>query len=158
MKKIILCLLIMLIITGCGATKDKNTYVCTKTGVKDSSSVTNTSWEDDITRTAKLSDDKKLTYYSTFYRYMYETKEDCEYWCDIKVSWNDEFNDKKYPGGRRETKCACDKKELTEEYIYDDISNLASILRSDIRELKSDNSFDLDSWKALYEKNGYTCN
>jgi hypothetical protein len=45
-----------------------------------------------------------------------------------------------------------------EEYIYDDIPNLDKYVRSDISELKGDNSFDLESWLNKYEKIGYNCN
>lgn len=165
MKKLsiyLLCTILLIMLTGCGKgvkeEDDKTSFVCVKRGIKDTSSTSGTSWEEDITNTAKLDDNKKLTYYSTLYHYVYNSKEDCEYWCDIKVKWNDEINKNGYPGGHRETKCSCDKKELDEKYVYDDIPNLASILRSDIRELKSDNSFDLDAWLSKYEKINYNCN
>lgn len=165
-KYIILLLVALLIITGCSkgvkekdekTGKEKTVYTCVKKGIEDSSSTSGTKWKEDITFTAKLDDDGKLNYYSSLFKYMYNSKEDCDYWCDIKVNWNDEINAKNYPGGHRETNCACDKNELTEKYVYDDIPNLANILRSDINQLKDDNTFDLDDWIQKKEKNGYNC-
>lgn len=173
-KKTILGLVIIMslfLITGCeGASKQttekavkkdsksKGEYVCIKKGIEETSSSSQTSWKEDITFTAKIDNDKKLTYYSSKYDYKYNSKKDCDYWCDIKVKWNDEFNEKNYKGGHRVTKCSCDKNELTEEYIYDDIPNLASILRSDIRQLNGDNSFDLKKWLEIRKKVNYKCN
>ena len=163
-KKVLLCMLVLLAIfitTWCGkGVKEedgKTKFVCVKKGIKDSSSTSGTNWKEDITLTAKLDDNGKLAYYSSLYHYMYNSKEDCNHWCDIKVKWNDEINKKGYPGGHRVTTRKCDKNELDEEYVYDDIPNLASILRSDIRELKSDNTFDLDTWLQKKEKNNYNC-
>ncbi len=166
-RKILLSLFIVCILAGCGKStsnkentsentkKNKNEYVCTKKGIEDSSG--GKSWKKDITHTAKLDDDGKLTYYSTKDENTYESKADCEYWCDIKVKWNDEINAKNYTGGHRETTCKCENNILIEEYVYDDIANLAPILRSDIRQLKSDNTFDLDTWLDKRKNNGYNC-
>lgn len=163
-KKVIFGLIAIVILStvGCGKgvkTEDgKTQFTCVKKGVEQTSSVSGHTWLEDLTYTAKLDDDGKLTYYSSTYKYMYNSKEACDYWCDIKVDWNDEINKKNYPGGHRETNCNCEKNEILEKYIYDDIPNLANILRSDIRELKSDNTFDLDKWTSKYEKIGYNCN
>ena len=163
-KKIVFSLLIMMLIciTGCGkgmkVDGDKTQYVCMKKGIEQSSSTSSTSWTEDITHTAKLAADNKLTYYSTKYHYYYKNKQDCDHWCDIKVDWNNEINKNNYQGGHRETNCNCAKNELIEEYIYDDIPNLARILRSDIRELNSDNTFNLTAWTEKLEKINYQCN
>ena len=166
-KKLLFSLLFItvLFITGCGSegvkTADgKTEYTCIKNGIDDSidSNGTKMNWKKDITYTAKLDDDGKLTYYSFLTHYMYNSSDDCNYWCDVKTKWNDEINSKNYTGGHRETNCACDKKELDEKYVYDDIPNLASILRSDIRELKSDNTFGIDSWLERFKKANYNCN
>ena len=161
MKKILFVVMILLVITACGkgvkGEDGKTKFACVKRGIKQTSDTSGTNWEEDITYTAKVDDNGKLAYYSTQYHYVYNSQEDCNYWCDIKVKWNDEINANGYAGGHRETKCSCDKKELNETYVYDDIPNLASILRSDIRELKKDNTFDLDTWLEKREKNGYNC-
>ena len=161
MKKVLFVIIVLLVLTGCSkgvkGEDGKTKFSCKKVGIEDSSSTSGTSWEEDITATAKLDDDGKLVYYSTLYHYVYDSEEACNYWCDIKVDWNNDINKNNYSGGHRETKCTCDKKELDEEYIYDDIPNLASILRSDIKELKKDNTFDLDSWLSRHEKNNYNC-
>lgn len=164
MKKILiylLCVTLLVMLTGCSkgvrGEDGKTSYTCIKKGIHDSNSTTNSSWDEDITYTAKLDDNGKLTYYSSLFHYVYDSKESCDQWCDIKVKWNDEINEKKYPGGHRETKCSCDKKELDEKYVYDDIPNLANILRSDISNLKKDNTFELDKWIENREKYGYNC-
>ena len=161
-RNMILFMLILLItVTGCGkGVKEddgKTKFTCVKRGIQEKNESSGTSWEEEITHTAKVDDNGKLTYYSSLFHYVYNSKESCEYWCDIKVEWNKEINDNNYSGGHRETKCNCDKNELNEEYIYDDIPNLASILRSDIKELKKDNTFDLETWISRYEKYSYNC-
>ena len=169
-KKLLLGICIVLtifVITGCSkgvkeidekTGKERNVFTCSKKGIKKDESTSGTSWTEDITFTAKVDNDGKLIYYSTLYHYMYNSKEDCDHWCDIKVDWNNEINDNHYSGGHRETTCACEKKELEEKYIYDDIANLASILRSDIRDLNDDNTFNLDAWIENREKYEYVCN
>ena len=164
-RKILFSLLIIVVlftITGCGKgvkTEDgKTAYKCFKKGIENSESVSGTNWKQDITFTVKLTDEGKLNYYSTLYKYMYNSKEDCNNWCDIKVKWNDEINANNYTGGHRVTTCKCENNELMEEYVYDDIENLASILRSDIKDLNADNTFNLDSWLQKRESNGYNCN
>lgn len=162
-KKLVLSILVLLalfIVTGCSKgvkEKDKTVYTCIKKGIEKSSSYAG-SYTLDVTNTAKLDNDGKLTYYSTKYNYKMKSKEDCNSSCDAATKWNDEINEKKYSGSHRETTCKCDKNEYIEEYIYDDIPNLASIVRSDITELKSDNKFDLETWLNKYEKIGYNCN
>lgn len=167
-KKFVLGLILsLLIITGCekentvakgsNVKKDKNTHICIKKDVKQKGGEDYDEYSEDITYTAKLDKDKKLKHYSSLFEYTYKTKKDCDYWCDIKTKWSKDINDKNYKGGHRETKCSCDKNKLTEEYVYDDIENLDSILRSDIRELNSDNTFDLDAWLKRYKKFNYTC-
>ena len=169
MKKYILSLMIILalvIVTGCGkgvkekdeeTGKDKTVYKCVKKGIERKNSVTGKPYTLDVTNTAKLDDDK-LVYYSTLNHYTLETKDECEDSCSAAKEWNDEINDKEYAGGHRVTTCKCDSKEYTEEFIYDDIPNLDSILRSDIKELKNNNTFELDKWLEKYEKIKYNCN
>ena len=157
-KKLLLFIFIVLfVITGCKKQEedDSKKYECIKYGFEES--ISGMKWKQDIINTAKIDSSNKLVYYSSTYKYMYETKDDCDYWCDIKVKWNDEINSNRYSGGHGETKCNCKKKELTEIYIYDDIKNLAGILRSDIVDLKEDNTFDLDTWREKRLNNGYTC-
>ena len=164
MKKVLLIILVIGLFSFVGCSKGTKTedgkteYTCVKKGVNQSSSVSGHTWKEDLSHTAKLDDNQKLTYYVSTTFYMYNSKEDCDYWCDVKVDWNDEINKNNYSGGHRETTCKCENNEILEKYIYDDIPNLSSILRSDIKELKSDNTFDLDTWTAKYEKYGYNCN
>ena len=170
-KKIIVLLLLFIslfIITGCQKgvkTTDEKTgksrteYVCKKVGIERENTVGEKyKYTVDVTNTAKLDDDGNLIYYSTLSHYTIPTVDQCNDSCEVAKEWNDEINAKNYKGGHRVTTCNCDKKEYSQEQVYDDIANLDSILRSDISELKEDNSFDLDAWISRYEKVGYTCN
>ena len=163
-KKLLLCLFVLVAlftITGCGkgarGEDGKTTFTCVKKDIQRNDSLTNVSYTEDVKNIAKVDDDSKLVHYVTSYHYKYPTKESCLESCDAIKKWNDEINEKNYTGGHRETKCNCDNNEFTQEYIYDDIPNLASILRSDIKELKDDNTFDLENWINKYEKIKYNC-
>ena len=168
-KKIIISLLVVValfMVAGCekreGSEKkttkeDKNEHTCIKTGIKKTDSVSNYTYEEDITRTAKLDDSGKLKYYYVLEEFKYENKDACEDSCDVTKSWNDEINDKNYTGGHRVTTCDCDKNTYTVEYIYDDIENLDPILRSDITELEKDNTFKLNDWLNKFKKIEYKC-
>ena len=163
-------LTLLFTVTGCGKgtstdekesgvpLKDRKNISCVKKGIEKKGSDSYGDYKQDITFTAKMDDDKKLTYYSQVSHYIYNSEGDCNYWCDIKTDWNNEINAKNYKGGHRETVCACNKKTLDEKYIYDDIPNLASILRSDIRQLNDDNTFDVESWLESKQKYEYKCN
>lgn len=167
-RKLFLSLLVfvaLFIITGCSKgvkTKDEKTgksrteYVCIKKGIEQTSS--DKTYILDVTNTAKVDDDGKLTYYSTLSHYTLKLKDECDSSCATATKWNDEINAKNYSGSHRVTTCKCDKNEYTEEYIYDDITNLDKFVRSDISELKDDNTFDLETWLNKYEKIGYNCN
>lgn len=169
-NKIILSILIIIIlitVTGCKkgvktqdtkTGKNRTEYTCIKKGIEKNSSTTDSTYTLDVTNQARLDDDGKLTYYSTKSHYTLKSKDECNKSCDTATKWNDEINEKKYSGSHRVTTCKCDNNEYTEEYIYDDITSLDSFVRSDISELKDDNSFDLDSWINKYEKIGYNCN
>ena len=169
-KKILLGILVfvaLFTITGCGkgvkekdekTGKDKTVYTCIKKNIDQKSSSTGNTYKLDVTNVAKLDDTGKLIYYSTKNTYTMKTKEECTSSCENATKWNNEINDKKYSGSHRETKCNCDKNVYMQEFIYDDIPNLDKFVRSDISELKDDNSFDLESWLNKYEKIGYNCN
>ena len=157
-KDIIVILLVMFVLSGCGKkAKDNNKHICEKKGIERTESVSEISYIEDVTNSAIVNDEGKLTYYSTLYHYTYNSKEDCFYWCDIKTKWNNDINSQFMNGGRRETKCTCDNHDLTEEYLYTDILHLDKTLRSDINELNDDNTFRLDEWTQKYEKIGYNC-
>ena len=166
-KVLFLLIIVMLfVITGCGkgikesdekTGKDRSSFSCVKKGIERTSSSTGSTYTLDVTNTAKVDDGGILTYYSTKYTYTMKSNDECNSSCEIATKWNKEINDKKYSGSHRETTCKCDKNEYTEEYIYDDISNLDGFVRSDTSELKSDNSFDLESWLNKYENIGYNC-
>lgn len=167
-RKIIILLLISLfIITGCGkgvkktdekTGKSKTEYTCIKKGIEKTSSVDGKKYTLDVTNIAHMDDDGKLIYYSTTNHYTLNSNDECNKSCETATKWNEEINAKNYTGSHRETNCKCDNNEYTEEYIYDDITNLDSFVRSDISELKSDNTFDLETWLNKYEKIGYNCN
>ena len=162
-KKVLFLLVIVLLftITGCGkGVKENNltVFTCVKKAIEKKSSSTGSAYTLDVINTAKLDENKKLTYYSTKSTYTMKSKEECNSSCEKAAKWNNEINNKKYSGSHRETKCKCDKNEYVEEFIYDDIKNLDNFVRSDISELKDDNTFDLDSWLNKYEKMDYNCN
>ena len=167
-KKLLMLVMLLclgLLITGCGKGKkekdektgvEKTVYECVKNDVSDSSSSTNIKWKEDITYTAKLTEDGKLDHYTMKFVYKYENNDNCNYYCDVKTKWNNDINAKNYSGLKRETNCRCDSLEVTENYEYD-ISNLEKTMRIDIKELKEDDSFDLDAWIEKYEKAKFNC-
>lgn len=159
----------MFVVTGCGKDiasnknesnvplKDRKNLTCERKGIEQNGGDSYGAYKEDITFVAKMDNDKKLTYYEAKHHYTYESEKDCNYWCDIKKEWNDEINKNNYKGGHRETTCTCNKKTLDEKYIYDDIPNLSSILRSDIRQLNDDNTFDVEAWLESKQKYEYKC-
>lgn len=168
-KNIIISLLVVVALfmfTGCekkessekkDSKENKNEHTCVKTNIKKTDSLSGYTYVEDITRTAKLDDDGKLTYYYVLEKFKYENKEACEDSCDATKSWNDEINAKNYTGGRRITTCKCDSNIYTVEYVYDDIENLDPILRSDISELEKDNTFKLNDWLNKFKKISFKC-
>lgn len=164
-RKVFLSLFILLticILTGCGKgakTADgKTQFTCSKNGEAGTSSLIEGSYTHDSKFVAKVNDDGKLEYFSEKDHYTHDTKESCEKSCNDMKEWNDEINAKGYKGGHRVTTCNCDKNEWEQEKIYDDIPNLSSTLRSDIKQLKDDNTFNVDEWIQKKESNGYNCN
>lgn len=171
-KKLVLGLFLLIMIftiTGCGKDtasgekesnvplKDRKNLTCERKGISQNGGDSYGPYKEDITFVAKMDNDKKLTYYEVLHHYTYESEKDCNYWCDIKKDWNDEINKNNYKGGHRETSCSCNKKVVEEKFIYDDINNLASILRSDIRQLNDDNTFNVEEWLELRQKYEYKC-
>ena len=157
----LLLITVLVLASGCkrGVIEGKTEYTCERKNINDSAVVSTIkmTWKKDITYKISMDDEGKLTYYSFLTHYMYNSTDDCNYWCDLDKKWNDEVNEKNYQGGHRETTCYCDKKELDEEYIYDDIPNLDNVLRYDIKELRSDNTFDISAWVDKYENERFDC-
>ena len=158
---VLIMLIAVVALTGCSKgvkeADGKTTFTCVKKGIERTSTLTKAKYTEDVTNQAKLDDNGKLTYYKTEYKYTYDSKEACEEDCSATKDWNDEINKNNYAGGHRETTCSCDKKEYKQAYIYDDIPNLANILRSDLTHLNEDNTFKIDEWVEHYEKYKYNC-
>lgn len=136
--------------------KDRNLHTCIKKDIEQTNKANGDKYVEDIEFIAKVDDDKKLQNYTMNYTYRYETKEVCESTCDIKTRWNDDINAKKYSGLVRKTECNCNDKTIKEISEYD-IANIDKFLRSDISQLKSDDTFDLDTWLSFYEAKKYKC-
>ena len=163
-KKVLLGLFVILtlcIITGCGTgvkTEDgKTQFTCTKKD-KEETTLSGEKYKNDYKYTAKIDDDGKLTYYEEEVVHKYTTKELCEEEYGIFKDWNDDLNKAGYPGAHKVTTNNCNDNEVKEQKIYDDIKNLHSIHRSDIKQLKDDNIFNVDEWIQKKESNGYNCN
>lgn len=128
-KKILLGIMVivlLLITNGCSkgvkekdkqTGKEKTVYTCIKKGIERKSNSTDNTYTLDVTNTAKLDDDGKLTYYSTKSKYKMKSKEECNSSCEKATKWNNEINDKKYSGSHRKTTCNCNNNEYIEEYI-----------------------------------------
>ena len=164
---IILFSLTLIVITGCGrgvkekdekTGKERNVFTCIKNGIEQTSSDKKESYTMSQKEVAKVDNDGYLIYYSSKSTYTMKSKESCEKSCETAKKWNDEINAKNNPGSHRDTKCNCDKNEYSQERIYDDIPNLSKYVRSDINNLKDDNTFDIDEFIKHYEKYGYNCN
>ena len=163
-KKILLGILILVAlftITGCGKgtkTEDgKTQFTCIKKD-EELKTLTGEKYKNDSKYTAKVDDDRKLIYYEEEIVHKYNSKDVCEEEYDYFKDRNDDLNEAGYPGAHKETTNNCSNNEVKEQKIYDDIKNLHSIHRSDIKQLKEDNSFDVDTWISKKEANGYSCN
>ena len=164
LKKVSVLLIIVFLFTLVGCSKGTKTednkveYSCIKKGIQQHSKVTDDDYVEDVLNYAKLDENGKLVYYKHHYTYYYESVDRCNYWCDLKTDWSNNINAKVTDGHKRITTCSCENDKKVEEiYEYNDIPNLSSLTRTDIPELKNDNTFDLETWINKYEKINYNC-
>lgn len=167
MKKIILSLFViiaLLSLTGCGKEvnktksikKNKNEYVCVKKNVDQENSVNHVKYKATYEHSVEIKN-KKAKRYRIKTTYVFNTKEECEDSCEVTTDWNNEINEKNYSGFVRKTECSCDRKTYNDITEYN-IEKLDKYLRSDIRSLNDDNSFELDSWLEKHKNSDYKCN
>lgn len=135
---------------------NKTEYTCKKNNIAQTD-INGNKYKVDNKYYAKLDEENKLVKYSYTATEHYEDKAVCNSSCEIITDWNNEIMEKNYSGFVRSTKCDCKKGDITQVTEYD-IKTLDKYMRVDIRELKEDNTFELDTWISKFKKVGYNCN
>ena len=138
-KKILICLLFVLILFGCSKEEEleennipaeTKTFSCSKVDKGNY-------YYDEMTNKIGLTDDNVLVTYTTTDKFKYDTNE-------------------KYNGYEGNVECDSNNKTVLVTDTYS-LYNLDSELKKTILWVNDNNVFDLDKWKSEREQDGWKC-